>query len=404
MNGRFWGARRVWPWAVAGVSFGAFLVSILAVGPADSPAETVLTLLLYPAAVASLLFVGALLVQRVPGNVVGSLLLVAGVLMSTAITCGFYATFGWGQPTPWPGTVLAAVLNQILFIYPLIITLVIVPLYFPTGTLPGPRWRWFVWLAIAAAVASGVADLVRPTTLVADIPNPLGTEALVPLADALSSVTSLYTVIGFGAAAAAIVLRFRRATGVERQQQKWLLAVAGFAAVVLPMSFLVPNEDLANALFLFDLLAFASLPIAIGIAILRYRLYEIDRLVSRTIGWALVTGILVTVFAGLVVGLQALLAPVTDENTLVVAASTLVAFALFQPLRRRVQRTVDRRFDRARYDGEQTAAAFGERMRTEADLARLEADLTDTVGLALRPGSTAVWIRNVRLAAPAEVS
>jgi hypothetical protein len=403
MNRRRTGAR-AWTWALAAASFGTFVLAILVDIPTGNLVEAALTLLLYPAAVASLLFVGALLVQRVPGNVVGSLLLAAGVLMSAAVACGLYAQVGWAQPTPWPGTVLAAVLNQVLFIYPMVITLVIVPLYFPTGTLLGPRWRWVVWLTVAVLAATTVADLVRPTTLVADIPNPLGTEALAPLADALSSFTSLTSIIGFGAAAAAIVVRFRRATGVDRQQQKWLLAVAGFAAVVLPLSFLVPNEDLANALFVLDLIAFAALPIAIGIAVLRYRLYEIDRLISRTIGWAVVTGILVAVFTGLVVGLQAILAPVTDESTLAVAASTLVAFALFQPLRRRVQRTVDRRFDRARYDGERTAAAFGERLRNEVDLAGLETDLTATVGLALRPGSTGVWIRNVRLQAPAEVS
>ena len=110
------------------------------------------------------------------------------------------------------------------------------------------------------------------------------------------------------------------------------------------------------------------MPIVIGIAILRYRLYEIDRIISRTIGWAIVTGLLVAVFAGLVVALQAVLAPVTKENTLAVAASTLVAFALFQPLRRRVQRAVDRRFDRARYDGQRTVGAFAERLRNEVDL------------------------------------
>ena len=114
-----------------------------------------------------------------------------------------------------------------------------------------------------------------------------------------------------------------------------------------------------------------AMPITIGIAILRYRLYEIDRLISRTIGWALVTGILVAVFALLVVALQAALTPVTDESTLAVAASTLVAFALFQPLRRRVQRAVDRRFDRARYDGQRTTAVFADRVRNEVDLVTL---------------------------------
>ena len=191
------------------------------------------------------------------------------------------------------------------------------------------------------------------------------------------------------------------------QQLKWLLAAAAVAAVALPLC--VPSDPATRATSRTSLVVRASSPVAAcpsrsAIAILRYRLYEIDRIVSRTIGWAIVTGILVAVFAGLVVGLQAILAPVTDENTLAVAASTLVAFALFQPVRRRVQRAVDRRFDRARYDGERTAAAFGERLRDEVDLAGLETDLAATVGLALRPGATGVWLRNVRRQTPAEVS
>jgi hypothetical protein len=132
--------------------------------------------------------------------------------------------------------------------------------------------------------------------------------------------------------------------------------------------------------------------VPIGIAILRYRLYEIDRLVSRTIGWAIVTALLVAVFAGMVVGLQAVL-PVTSGDTLVVAVSTLVAFALFQPLRRRVQRAVDRRFDRARYDGERTASSFAERLRSEVDLGNLRADLLATATGAVRPGDASIWLR-----------
>jgi DNA integrity scanning protein DisA with diadenylate cyclase activity len=136
-----------------------------------------------------------------------------------------------------------------------------------------------------------------------------------------------------------------------------------------------------------------AMPIAIGIAITRSHLYEIDRLISRTIGWAIVTGVLVTIFAAGVLALQALLSRFTQGQTLAVAASTLVAFALFHPVRRRVQHTIDRRFDRARYDGERTAAAFAERMRDEVDLAELENDIGETIGTALRPVSTNVWLR-----------
>jgi hypothetical protein len=130
------------------------------------------------------------------------------------------------------------------------------------------------------------------------------------------------------------------------------------------------------------------------VAILRYRLYEIDRLVSRTIGWAIVTGVLGVVFVCLVVTLQAVLAPFTRESTLAVAASTLVAFGLFQPLRRRVQRTVDRRFDRARYDGQRTTDAFAERLRNEVDLGTIRTSLAATANEAVRPSGSALWLRS----------
>jgi hypothetical protein len=138
------------------------------------------------------------------------------------------------------------------------------------------------------------------------------------------------------------------------------------------------------------------LPVAIGIAVLRYRLYEIDRIISRTIGWALVTGLLVGAFALLVVGSSALLEPLTGGNTLAVAGSTLVVALLFAPLRARVQRTVDRRFDRSRYDGEQTLAAFGERLRAEVDLTTIRTDVLATVETSVRPTRVGLWLRRPR--------
>ena len=135
------------------------------------------------------------------------------------------------------------------------------------------------------------------------------------------------------------------------------------------------------------------MPVTIGIAVLRYRLYEIDRIISRTIGWALVSGILVAVFAGVVVALQTVLAGITQGETLAVAASTLVAFAIFQPVRRRVQSAVDRRFDRARYDAQRTVDTFAEHLRSEVDLGRLRSALVVTADRAVRPVGAAIWLR-----------
>jgi DNA integrity scanning protein DisA with diadenylate cyclase activity len=164
-------------------------------------------------------------------------------------------------------------------------------------------------------------------------------------------------------------------------------------AVVTPISFSEAEQSTTSLPDLLDGIALLLVPVAIGISILRYRLYEIDRLISRTIGWALVTGVLVSVFAGGVLALQAILAGFTQGQTLAVAASTLMAFALFQPVRRRVQRAVDHRFDRERYDGERTAAAFADRLRDQVNLAELETDVIQTVASALRPTSTSVWLR-----------
>lgn len=195
---------------------------------------------------------------------------------------------------------------------------------------------------------------------------------------------------------AALVVRWRRGSTLERTQIKWVAAASVVLLVGEIASLLTfdPTNPLGNPItFAAATLCTAVVPLAMGVAILRYRLYEIDRLISRTIGWAIVTGLLVAVFAGAVVGLQALLAGFTQGQTLAVAASTLVAFALFQPVRRQVQRAVDRRFDRARYDAERTAGAFADRLRDETDIETVTADLTATTRAALAPAGLGIWIR-----------
>jgi hypothetical protein len=153
------------------------------------------------------------------------------------------------------------------------------------------------------------------------------------------------------------------------------------------------GPELAYVITTVTILSLFAIPIVIGIAILRYRLYEIDRIISRTISWTVTTSVIVAVFAGIVVGLQGALAQVTGGNTAAVAGSTLIVAALFQPLRRRVQRAVDRRFNRARYDSEQTLAAFGERVRAEIDLAALSDAVLATADEAVRPATAGLWLR-----------
>jgi len=197
-------------------------------------------------------------------------------------------------------------------------------------------------------------------------------------------------------AAISLVARYRHATGVERQQLRWLTAAIAFVVVAvtggIAVANVLPEAGASGLAWVGAIVAFPCVPLAVGVAVLRYRLYEIDRIVSRTIGWAVVTGVLVFVFAAGVVLLQAVLAPFTNENTIAVAGSTLLAFALFQPLRRRVQASVDRRFDRTRYDGQRIVDAFGERLRSDVDLASLRASLASTADQAVRPASSTVWL------------
>ena len=271
-------------------------------------------------------------------------------------------------------------------------------LLFPTGRLPSRRWALPVGFASAAIVLGTIVELVQPGPIASGTPgshNPFGIEALpAGLVAAAYPLVAIAIVAMMVLAIGAVLARYRTGDAALRQQLRWFVAAVLLAAVPLALAILPglggPQWALVASVGLI------LVPVSVGIAVTRYRLYEIDRLISRTIGWGLVTSVLVAVFATTVVGLEAILSRITQGETLAVAASTLLAFALFQPLRRRIQTAVDRRFDRARYDGERTIAAFAERLRSEVDLANLEGDIAGTVGSALRPTSTGVWIRDVR--------
>jgi hypothetical protein len=311
--------------------------------------------------------VGGALATRRPRNPIGWLILAAATGLALSLA-GAMVIEGLG-----PGIVLARQIQGLvdfLLIASLYIGVVFVPLLFPDGTLPSPRWRPVVWLAAAGLALQAIQDLLLT-----------GVPAFELLANLVIAATIALALL-------AIAVRFRGGDRIRRQQIKWVAAAAGVAGVGMVASFL-PLESPGWLLFMGGI---ALLPLAIGIAVLRYRLYEIDRLISRTIGWALVTGALVVVFVGSLVALQALLAPWTQDQTVAVAASTLLAFALFQPLRRRVQTAIDRRFDRARYDAVRTAEAFSGRLRDEVDLAAVTDDLRATVAASMRPSMIALWM------------
>jgi hypothetical protein len=381
-----------WPWVVAVASLGLFVTANLA----DPSAEAdLLWTGMFTGILAAFVIVGAILTTRVPGNAVGPVLLFSGALLATTIAIGTLSIVGAATGAlPMEVVALAGLINDAGFTLPIIVVLIGIPLIFPDGRLLSPRWRWIVVLAVVAYLCSVTAQALGPGPVGASgLPNPFAVPALYPVLEVLDAFANGSSVIGFGAAIAAIVVRYRRGDPIERQQLKWPAASIALA-LVFPIAFVVPEGPIADTAFLLGLIALLTLPIGIGIAVMRYRLYEIDRIISRTLSWGLVTGVLILVFGGLVIGLQALLDGWTQGGgTLAVAASTLIAFALFQPLRRRVQRAVDRRFDRARYDGERTAAAFAERLREEVDLGTVQTTLTGSVEHALRPAVIGVWLR-----------
>lgn len=376
----------------------AFLdvILVLVAQPLYPPGQLDLTAaILFPLTTASFGVAGSLLAIRVPGNRIGSLLLAAGTLLAIGVFSGAWATASVAHGGSWPGTLVAASITNVAFVPPIIIVAVGVPLVFPDGHLLSPRWRIVAWAAAIGTAFAGAHAAFRPGPISNTIPieNPLAQPALQPLLELLNTAAVVAVGPVLVAAAAACLVRFRRGTTIERQQLKWLLAVTAAAALSFTVGFLGPAGPVQDAGWILGFVCLAALPVAIGIAILRYRLYEIDRIVSRTIGWALVTAGIAAVFPAAVIGLQTLLAGVTNGRTLAVAASTLLAFALFQPVQRRVQRAVDRRFHRARYDAERMLAAFSAELRDELDLATLRVRLSSATTGAVEPARVDVWLR-----------
>jgi hypothetical protein len=359
------------------------VIGLVLLGPEQADP---LSTLLGGGAIAVFSLMGALLIRRVPANPIGALLLATGTAQAAGVGLQFYASLGAPASPPWPGAALVAALTDVWYTAPFVVALVGVPLLFPDGRLPSPRFRWVVWITIAGTGLQVLAGLARL------IPGSADLDAIVSM---LVDVSVLATVVGFVGAGIAIWVRFRRGDPVQRQQVKWLLADAGVVVVAFPpaMALGSSNTSLDLAFWLVAFLAFLGLPFAIGIAVLRYRLYEIDRIISRTIGYAVVTVTLAATFAGAILLFQSVLAPLTAGNTVAVAASTLVVAALFQPLRRRVQAIVDRWFNRARYDAERTVAAFAAQLRDDVDLGSLHADVVSMVTRTVVPASVALWLR-----------
>ena len=387
-------ARSVVAWSVAAIDLAVFAVSIVLWPGGPASVFDVVTFLALPISFGG---VGALLMSRVPGDRIGPILLSAATGLAVMAASNVYVHGSLDHADgSLPGTTLAALLANALYVPSVLLVLLGVPLIFPDGRLLSPRWRWVWIVAGLVTIVATLETLVVPTELldIPGLPNPLSMPELVPLVTALSTIAVFVVIPLFVAAAGALVVRYRRGGPIERLQVRWLAATVAAAGVAFAVAFLLPAgtpaSDIATAIGLSFL---CLLPVSIAVAVLRYRLYDLDRIVSRTIGYGLVTAVVVTAFWGLVLVLQPLVAQVTGGQTLAVAASTLVVASAFTPLRRRIQGVVDRRFDRAKVDAEHAASVFARTVRDTTELDEVRSLLEDAVNATVAPATIGIMLR-----------
>jgi hypothetical protein len=339
--------------------------------------------------------VGALIVAHRPGNAIGWIFSAMALLAFTGQLASEYATYAYvTRPGSLPGAILAAWYDAWVWYLVLALALVFTPLLFPTGRLLSPRWRPAAWLAAAQTGAVTVLGALQPdldTVRGQVIANPIGV-AGVESPEESTVGAALYVLLILLAAVAlgSLVIRFRRSRGEERQQLKWFTYAVALLlpGVVLPEFLPEPVGSVVAAV------PVVFVPVAAGIAILRYRLYDIDRLINRTLVYGLLTALLAGVYGGAVLVLGQVFGGVgRHPPSWAVAGATLAAAALFQPARRRIQAVVDRRFNRRRYDAAKTVEAFSFRLRDEVDLDALSAELLAVVEQTVQPTVAWLWLR-----------
>jgi hypothetical protein len=337
--------------------------------------------------------VGAVLAGRLPRHPVGWLLLGVGLSVAGSGVADGYARYGLvARPGALPAARWVAIYSPATTLVGLALVGYVL-LLTPTGSLPSPGWRWWARLAAAGPVAFVAALTVGPGLVIPPYDTVIDPVTIPALAGAvLAAIVAGFfvTVAGLLVGAGSLVARFRRARGTERQQLRWLAlaaALTGAAAAVVGIGMAVD----ATAVPLFAAgVCLALLPLATGAAILRYRLYDLDRIISRTLAYGLLTVLLGLGYAAVVLGLGRLL---PQGSSLAVAAATLAVAAVFQPLRHRVQAAVDRRFNRRRHDAAQVIEAFGARLRDQVDLDTLTAEVLAVVDQTMAPTRASLWLR-----------
>ena len=385
------GLRRAAPWVLCALSLGLLVLSnvfrwmirneVLPPEHVDWQDGTIAAL-----GFAGIPIVGALIASRLPDNPIGWVWCAAGLANGLSeLPIPAVQVLGWPRSVAWVvGTFgFLALVGLLSFVF----------LLFPTGRLPSPAWRWVAGAAVTlpAVLMLAVLFVHNPEDPTAATPWALRGAAGRYLLQTL--IVGVHLLFGLAVVSmSSLVFRFRRAGPVERRQLSWFLYAAAVNGVVLILGIagLVPPRRFDTIL---SAAAIALLPVAVGIAVLRYRLFEIDRIVSRTVSYGLLSAGLVGLYLVVVGVLRPLLEPVTGSSALAVAGSTLAVAAVFNPARRRLQAAVDRRFDRARYDAARAVDVFAARLREQVDLDEITATLRDTVAATVAPGRVAVWLR-----------
>jgi hypothetical protein len=386
--------------------------------PARSPGDwlTVGTVsdVLYALLFLAFPFVGALIASRRPQNPIGWILLADGLLWMFLTVIDSYSRYGVAEPgsVPFPVTI-GALANTLLWVPTVGLLGIYTILLFPDGKLPSRRWRPLAWFSAAVIVLLGVTGTLAPGPLEnqGGVRNPFGLEALPWLVVATYVITPLLPLCIL-ASAVSMVLRFRRSRGEERQQIKWIAFAASFVGllyltamvigVIFTTAFSGDGGSLPSPPWWFDLLfsvavlGFAGVPVAIGFAVLKYRLYDIDIIINRTLVYGSLTATLVALYFGVVAATQTILRALTgqtEQPQLAVVVSTLVIAALFNPLRRRIQSFIDRRFYRKKYDARKTLDGFSARLRDQTDLQTLNNDLAGVIRETMQPAHVSLWLR-----------
>ncbi len=337
--------------------------------------------------------VGWVIASRRPRTALGWLFLGIGILTVLGVVTDAVIAMALQRGWQCRGIVMVSAWIQLWFWYPtLLMSTAYTMLLFPNG-LPSRRWRPVVVVLTVTTLAMVVMAALAPEVDFgkAKVPNPIGIHSGIKDVEQtpVFTVAGIIIVACLVSSVVSLGLRFRRSTGVQRAQLKWFFLGASCLGVVIALSMVSKSFNNSTADDFLVPVAMTALPLSCGLAVLRYRLYDIDRVVSRTVSYVVVTGLVVGVYIGVVALIESVLG---FSSSIGVAASTLAAAAAFQPIRRRVQRVIDRRFDRAAYDARRTVEVFAQRLRDQVDVDAVTHDLLDTVATAVVPAQASLWL------------